>query len=48
MANETFVDTSGFYSPLVHRDRMYAATDYMARTALLASRTALPKFRPLR
>ncbi len=34
MANETFVDTSGFYSLLVHKDRMHAtAADYMARTA---------------
>ena len=34
MANETFVDTSGFYSLLVHRDRMHAAaSDYMARAA---------------
>ena len=34
MANETFVDTSGFYSLLVHKDRMHAtAADYMARAA---------------
>ena len=34
MANETFVDTSGFYSLLVHKDRMHAtATDYMALAA---------------
>ena len=34
MANETFVDTSGFYSLLVHRDRMHtAAADYMAQAA---------------
>ena len=34
MANETFVDTSGFYSLLVHRDRNHAAAaDYMARAA---------------
>ena len=34
MASETFVDTSGFHSLLVHRDRMHAAAaDYMARAA---------------
>ena len=34
MANETFVDTSGFYSLLVHKDRMHAtAADYLARAA---------------
>ncbi len=34
MVNETFVDTSGFYSLLVHKDRMHAtAADYMARAA---------------
>ena len=34
MANETFVDTSGFFSLLVRRDRMHAtAADYMARAA---------------
>ena len=34
MANETFVDTSGFYSLLVRRDHMHAAAaDYMARAA---------------
>ncbi len=34
MANETFVDTSGFYSSLVHKDRMHpTAADYMARAA---------------
>ena len=34
MANETFVDTSGFYSLLVHKDSMHtAAADYMARAA---------------
>ncbi|MDD9997580.1 MAG: hypothetical protein OXI52_12955 [Caldilineaceae bacterium] len=32
MANETFVDTSGFYSLLVHRDRMHTAVaHYMAQ-----------------
>ena len=35
MANETFVDTSGFYSLLVRRDRMHAAAaEYMSRAAL--------------
>ena len=34
MVNETLVDTSGFYSLLVHKDRMHAtAADYMARAA---------------
>ena len=34
MANETFVDTSGFYSLLVRRDGLHtAAADYMARAA---------------
>ncbi len=34
MANETFVDTSGFYSLLVRRDRMHAAAaEYMTRAA---------------
>ena len=34
MANDTFVDTSGFYSLLVRRDRLHtAAADYMAQAA---------------
>ena len=39
MANETFIDTSGFYSLLVRRDRMHArAAEFMAHAAQVQGR----------
>ena len=39
MANETFIDTSGFYSLLVRRDRMHArAAAFMANEARVQGR----------
>lgn len=39
MADETFIDTSGFYSLLVRRDRMHApAAEFMANAASVRGR----------